>query len=144
VPGLLRLAAFVAVLTILTGCSLPLATASPSPTPQVARSADIPGMDAREAAHPNPDFDFGHTVQFTTEGFHPSILVAACCAPITWQNLTNAPVTVVFDHQLVSSGPIPTGGIWTYTPPTMGSFTYHAVGHPDLHGAVQVNQTFES
>lgn len=115
------------------------ATAEPDPT------GPLPPRDApREAASPDPNFDFGYVVQITARGFHPQWLVSGCCRAVTWKNLTGAPVSVVFDHQLVDSGPIPPGGSFTFTPHNVQSIAYHAGGNPSMIGVLQVNQMFES
>ncbi len=139
-----RMISTLGLVLILAGCGLPLSVARPTPTPHPARSADPVAMAAKEALHPDPYFDFGLTVQITPQGFHPAVLIAECCKTITWKNLLDTAVTVTFDHQRVSSGQIPPGGTWTFTPPNMQALTYHADGRPDFHGAIQVNQTFES
>lgn len=131
-------------LLVLSGCGLPVLSVAPTPPPHPGRSADPAALAAREAVKPDPNFDFGQTVQITSDGFHPASLVAMCCQSITWKNLTAAPVTVTLDRLNVNSGPIPPGGSFVWTPPNMQSVTYHADRHPEWHGQIQVNQTFES
>ena len=101
--------------------------------------ADAP----REAASPDPNFDYGFVVQITADGFHPRQLVSGCCKPVTWQNLTSKTESVVFDHQFVNSGPIAPGGSFVYTPQHPVSITYHSALDPSLTGALQVNQEFD-
>jgi len=131
---------------MLAACALPPAVvALPTPTPHVARSADPAALATREAVKPDPYWDYGQTVQITAQGFLPADLVSTCCLPLVFKNLTSAPVTVSFDHQLVTLGPIPPGGTASYAPPNIESVVYHAVEHPEwTHGKIQVNQTFES
>lgn len=137
-----RAIVLVAALLALSGCSGFSGLAQPTPTPNP--SANPAAMAAKEAIHPDPNFDFGYTVQITTAGVHPAWLVADCCQAVTWKNLTHQPVSVVLDHLTVSSGTILPGATWVYTPTHVQSITYHIDGQPDLHGAIQVNQTFES
>jgi hypothetical protein len=149
---------FVAVLA-LTGCAstngkpsgaatatrLPHASSSVT-APLTGRSpvADDPATAPREAASPDPNFDYGFVVQITPKGFHPQWLVSGCCKPVTWRNLTGDTVSVVFDHQLVDSGPIAPGGTFVFTPHNVQSIAYHAGTNPSMIGVLQVNQTFES
>jgi hypothetical protein len=103
-----------------------------------------PDPALREAQSPDPHFDYGFVVQITAQGFHPQWLVSGCCKPVTWENMTSSTASVVFDHQLVNSGPIPPGGKFVWTPPNVESVTYHAESDPAKTGALQVNQMFES
>jgi hypothetical protein len=98
----------------------------------------------RERDHPDPNFDFGFTIRITDQGFHPQWLVSLCCDAVTWINDTAEPVTVVFDHQEVRSGPIPPGGTFVWKPKNIQSVTYHASDDAAMRGTIQVNQTFES
>jgi hypothetical protein len=118
--------------------TLPPTGARPSVVPEVGRDAP------REAVSPDPNFDYGFVVQITDRGFHPQWLVSACCKAVTWKNLTGSPASVVFDHQLVNSGPIPPGGTFVFTPHNVQSIAYHSAGDPAMIGVLQVNQTFES
>ena len=115
------------------------ATPRPSGAPAHGSSAEV----AREAVSPDPSFDYGFKVQITPGGFRPSWLVAGCCEPITWRNLTTETVSVVFDHLQVNSGPIPPGGTYVFTPKNAQSITYHSGVNPAMHAVVQVNQKFE-
>jgi hypothetical protein len=128
---------------LLAGCGLPPAIAAATPSPSAIRYANPAAMAAREAVKPDPAFDFGQTIQITTGGFHPATLVSECCKPILFKNLTRATVTLVLGHP-ATSNQIPAGGTYTYKPANMQSITYHAQENPDWHGAIQVNQTFES
>lgn len=126
------------------GCALPPETGA-APTAHPIRAANPDAMAAREALKPNPDFDFGQTVQITPSGFMPADLVGECCKPLVWKNLSGAPVTIVFDHQQVNSGAIAPNGTFVYKPPNVESVVYHSQEHPDWpHGHIQVNQMFES
>jgi hypothetical protein len=102
-------------------------------------------LDApREAVNPDPNFDYGYVVQITPAGFHPQWLVSGCCKAVTWKNLTDSPTSVVFDHQLVDSGPIAPGGSFVFTPHNVQSIAYHSGTNSSMVGVLQVNQTFES
>jgi len=96
-----------------------------------------------EAASPDPNFDYGHTILITDNGFEPHWLVSLCCAAITWKNMTQSAVSVRFDHQLVASGAIAPGGTFSWKPHNVQSVTYHAVEHPSWRGNIQVNQSVE-
>lgn len=135
-----------------SGGAAPTSPAHGSPT----ATATVPGLTSvtpasipsepsaattREAHSPDPAFDYGFVVQITPTGFHPQTLVAACCMPIVWMNLTNRPNSVIFDVEPGGSGAIPAGGSWTFTPPNAEALAYHSGIYPSMTGAVQVNQT---
>ena len=129
----------------LTGCGTSSATSPASVSPSTSATASAGKVDvAREATHPDPNFDYGFTILITDGGFEPHWLVSECCKDITWRNTTSSPVTVTFDHQQVTSTPIPPGGTFVWLPKNIQSVTYHDVGDPSLKGIIQVNQTFES
>jgi len=97
----------------------------------------------REAVSPDPNFDAGFNIQITADGFHPRSLVAVCCHPVTWTNRTAATVTVAFDAQAVASGPIPPGGQFVFTPPSVQSISYHSGEAPPKRGLLYVNTPVE-
>ncbi len=149
-----RRAALPLALLVMTACGGAAAapahhTAAARQTPAVhsvaapTGTATPPSEVAREAANPDPNFDYGFVVQITPQGFRPAWLVAACCQPITWKNMSGTTASVVFDVQNVSSGPIPPGGTWVFTPPNAESLLYHAGNDASTTGNVQVNQTVE-
>lgn len=112
--------------------------------PSASQSPLPPRLAPREAASPDPNFDYGFVVQITPAGFHPAWLLSGCCLPVTWRNLTDHAVSVVFDHKPISSGLIPPGGTFVFTPQHIESIAYHSGTDPAMTGVVQVNQTFES
>jgi len=126
---------------MLTACGSTMGSATPT-----ARHATAPPLTSeisREATDPDPNFDYGYTVQITAGGYHPHWLVAACCQAITWRNMTRTNVEVIFSALLVTSGPIAPGGTWTYTPNNDESIAYQTKNDPAMAGIVQVNQTSE-
>jgi hypothetical protein len=141
----LRAAACCAVIVLLAACTADSAAQAPSPSTTRQRPAATATPDPnRERDHPDPHFDFGFTVRITDQGFHPQWLVSLCCDAVTWINDTDAPVRVVFDHQLVHSGEIPPGGSFTWKPKNVQSITYHDGSDPSVRGTLQVNQAFDS
>ncbi|MBO0836879.1 MAG: hypothetical protein J2P28_15420 [Actinobacteria bacterium] len=128
----------VLAVVLMPACGSSPSAQRPAPTPSNA----ISGALARESAKPDPNFDMGFSVQITDQGFHPYVLVAPCCKPITWTNLTQSPVSVVFTG--VDSGPIPPGGKYTFKPPNVESIAYHEGQNPAVEGRIQVNQTQDS
>jgi hypothetical protein len=138
--NLLAVIAAVALAAVLSACG---ATSAPTThTPAPTASASVSGV-VREATNPDPNFDYGFTVQIDAGAVRPHWLVAACCQAITWVNRAGTPVTVVFDHLAVNSGPIPPGGSYGYTPKNVESIAYHVTGATSITGVVQVNPTIE-
>lgn len=145
-----RLGAALAAVALVSACGGPAGQGqaatrgTPSTGPATSPTPPFTAAEAREAASPDPNFDYGFVVQLTPDGFHPRWLVAVCCRPILWKNTTSAAVTVVFDHLGVSSGPIAPGGTWAFTPNNVQSITYRSEADASVHGVLQVNQPFES
>lgn len=139
----LRGTATALALLALSGCSPPLGSATPTPVPTM-RPLDGPALLAREAASPDPNFDYGLTIQITPAGARPAQLVSPCCNPITFKNLTPSPVIVILDNRTEKSGSVPPGGAFVWTPKNVQSLHYHLDGQPEIRGAIQVNQTFDS
>jgi hypothetical protein len=128
----------------------PAPTATPIPSAPIAgltsvTPAAIPtepsGEPTVEAQSPDPAFDYGFVIDITPAGFHPNVLVAACCQALTWINLTDKPNRVMFTVELTESPPIPPGGSWTWIPPNVESVAYESLTYPSMTGAIQVNQT---
>ena len=160
--------AFAAALVVLSACgsgaAAPTATATARPTASAAAtatpipSAPIDGLTSvtpaavptepageptREAQSPDPAFDYGFVIDITPAGFHPNVLVAACCQALTWINLTDKPNKILFTVELTQSPLIPPGGSWTWIPPNVEAVAYQSVPYPSMTGAIQVNQTVD-
>lgn len=126
----------------------PTATPIPSapidgltPVTAAAVPTEPSGEPTHEAAKPDPAFDYGFVIDITPAGFHPNILVSACCNAVTWINLTDKPNRVLFTVELTESPVIPSGGSWTWIPPNGEAVAYQSVPYPTMTGAIQVNQT---
>jgi len=105
--------------------------------------APVTTHPAVEAVNPDPNFDWGYTVQLTNLGFHPRQLVAPCCQVVTWKNMTPHAAVIVFDHLHFKSPAIPPGGTWQYLPKGPQSISFYldgVTGQPVL-GSVLVQQT---
>lgn len=113
----------------------PASRSKASPVP--LRSFDLEGAYSREAQSPSPEYDRGYTVLLDTT-VRPHWLASLCCHPITFKNVTAAPLTVIFDHQPISSGSIPPGGSWTWTPLNPESVTFHVGGDSARQGKIQI------
>jgi len=125
-------AALIAVTVLAAACSNGSSGAAPT-TPSTAGTPTA-------SRSPDPNFDSGQTVFITAYGFRPKWLVSIWKLPVVWVNQTNKAQTVIFDHQLVRSGPIPPGGTFRWTSPNVESVTYHSGTMAGVHGAIQVSQ----
>jgi len=67
----------------------------------------------------------------------PQIEIAAGTTVI-WKNDDQLAHTVTADDASFDSGMIPTGGSWSYTFTTPGTFAYHCTPHPFMKGTVVV------
>ena len=126
----------------------PSATAGPLPSgAHIGSNGAItyePADNPREAISPDPNFDYGFTVLITSAGMRPLQLLAGCCRPVTWKNLTDKTQSVVFDAQLTDSGPIAPGASYVWTPLHPESIVYHSSHDPSLTGQLTIQQMFES
>ena len=139
--GVLAVCTFCACSSTTTGSSNTAPTPTPSAAPGATPSATSSTAFAREATSPDPNFDTGYTVQITPTGFHPAWLIAPCCQAVTWRNMTNAPVSVVFNAVAGGSGQsIPPSGTYVFVPANIESIAYHDGASPSMKGVVQVNQ----
>ena len=102
-------------------------------------SSTAPTGSPTASRSPDPYFDSGQKIFITKEGFRPRWLVSIWKLPVVWVNQTGTVQTVIFDHQLVRSGPIPPGGTFSWTSSHVVSVTYHA-GTMKARGAIQVSE----
>lgn len=118
-------------------------TAGVQTPPALQSPAPVTTHPAQEAINPDPAFDWGYTVQITNTGFHPHQLVAPCCHPVTWKNLTVHNWIVDFDYIGMKSDPIPPGGTWVWAPKGPQSVAFHLEGVTGVPvtGSVLVQQT---
>lgn len=73
--------------------------------------------------------------------FNPATLTVKPGTVVTWVNQDSAPHTVVSDAgdpAAFSSGQLSTGGTYTVTFTTTGTYGYHCTIHPSMTGTVIV------
>ncbi|HEY1421094.1 MAG TPA: hypothetical protein VGG90_10340 [Candidatus Dormibacteraeota bacterium] len=143
-PSLLVLAAVFGALA-LVGCDSTVSSGPPATSPPQS-PAPVTNHPAQEAVHPDPNFDWGYTVQITDVGFHPKQLLAPCCQTVTWKNMTHEAVVVVFDHLHFQTDPIPAGGSFSYLPKGPQAISYYLNGTSataPVAGSVIVQQTIQ-
>jgi plastocyanin len=58
---------------------------------------------------------------------------------ITWKNTDGDPHDVTARSGLFASGPIPTGGVYHWTPAQPGTYSYFCTLHPEMHGIIIVH-----
>jgi plastocyanin len=71
--------------------------------------------------------------------FNPSTITVSAGTTVTWTNKDGVAHTVTSDDNLFNSGSISSGGIYTYTFSTIGTFQYHCSIHPSMIAKVIVN-----
>lgn len=57
---------------------------------------------------------------------------------VTFTNTSDAAHTVTADNGAFDSGNIGQGASWTFTATKAGTFAYHCIYHPNMHGTVVV------
>lgn len=71
--------------------------------------------------------------------FNPNSITVTVNTTITWTNKDGVAHTVTSDSGLFDSGSIPSGGTYSHTFTTAGSFSYHCTVHPYMTAVVKVN-----
>lgn len=102
-------------------------------------SYQAPG--AATAAPSPPSATGGNTVTMKNFAFNPATLTVKPGTVVTWVNQDSAPHTVVSDAgdpAAFSSGQLSTGGTYTFTFTTTGTYGYHCTIHPSMTGTVIV------
>ena len=139
-----RLRTGAVTLVALGGLSLVASACSNSPSPAAAPTTTTSSVPTPQLTTPTVTID-GHTYQvptsggrpvdsavdssgqiiLTDKGFLPYQENVNLNQPITWTNLSSHPVTISFLHMPGSaSHPLPVGGSFTYSSPTLQNFQY--------------------
>ncbi len=71
--------------------------------------------------------------------FSPSTIKVSAGTTITWTNKDGITHTVTSNTSLFDSGNIGSGGTFSYTFATAGTYTYHCAIHPGMIANVTVN-----
>lgn len=71
--------------------------------------------------------------------FNPSTITVAAGTTITWTNKDAIAHTVTSLTNLFNSGNIGTGGTYSFTFTTAGSYSYYCAIHPTMTASVTVN-----
>ena len=95
----------------------------------LAVAAAFPGASA-QAAGPEVDID-----QFT---FTPQRLTVKAGTTVTWSNEDDVPHTVASSSKVFKSKALDTGGKFSFTFTTPGTYDYFCSLHPHMTGAVVV------
>jgi plastocyanin len=147
----------VAAVLLLAGCSgsSDTATAPPSltfatdvsTTPGMLGMSAMPGMPAMTAAPPSTPADAPapapqdrNAVDITNFAFAPVTLTIPVGATGTWTNRDEEPHTVVATDGSFHSPGMGTGGTYSFTFTTAGTFDYVCSIHPFMHGTVVVTK----
>ena len=137
----------------LAGCSgsSDAATAPPSltfatdvsVTPGMAGMSSMPGMPAMPAPAPGagtpvPAPQGPDAVGITNFAFVPATVTVKAGSTVTWTNKDEDPHTVVADGGAFRSEALGSGGTYSFTFPTAGTFDYVCSVHPFMRGNVVV------
>lgn len=127
-PGVALLA-----ILLLAGCGASSATSTTSTTSTSAASAPSATASAGTA-------QVKVTEQNEKYGFSPAMLTVAAGTKVVWTNSTDVPHTVTSDtgSTLASSMISSSGGTFSFTFTTPGTYTYHCTIHPYMKGTIVV------
>lgn len=79
------------------------------------------------------------SVNIANMAYDPATLHIQAGATVTWTNNDNMAHTVTADDSSFYSPTIPTGGKYTHTFSSSGTFPYHCVIHPGMKATVTTN-----
>ena len=144
-----RLVAGVAVSVVLAGCSSSPPAAQPSVTfgsgagatpgmPGMSGMPSMPGPPAGTASATGSPAVAGDQVSIDNFAFAPARLTVKVGSTVTWTNHDEEPHTVAASDGSFHSPGMGTGGTFTHTFGTAGTFDYVCSIHPMMHGTVVV------
>jgi|SwirhisoilCB1_FD_contig_31_21431315_length_742_multi_11_in_0_out_0_2 plastocyanin len=100
---------------------------------------------AQSLSHTSADQAPISTYQAATTGvsivdfaFQPGYVVVPAGGTVSWYNAGAAPHTVTSDWGAFDSGTLGSGGVFSMTFWTPGTYTYHCAIHPGMVGTVDV------
>ncbi|CAN5639159.1 hypothetical protein BH09ACT7_BH09ACT7_25090 [soil metagenome] len=112
-------------------------------TPGMAGMSSMPGMPAMTAPPTPADAPApqgGNAVDINNFAFAPASLTIPVGATVIWTNRDEEPHTVVAGDGSFHSPGLGTGGTYSFTFTTAGSFDYVCSIHPFMHGTVVVTK----
>ena len=122
--------AALAASVVLAGCSASRPTAGTSTNmPMASMSATAPAAPVN-----------GDQVNIDNFAFVPATLTVRAGSTVTWTNHDEEPHTVVASDGSFHSPGMGTGGTFSHTFATAGTFDYVCSIHPMMHGTVVVTQ----
>jgi plastocyanin len=86
-----------------------------------------------------PEHQMGAGVTIVDFAFQPAYVVVGAGSTVSWYNAGGAPHTATSDFGAFDSGTLGSGGGFSTTFWTPGTYTYHCAIHPSMVGTVQVN-----
>ena len=125
-----NLVAALAASVVLAGCSASRPTAGTSTSmPMASMSVTAPAAPVN-----------GDQVNIDNFAFVPATLTVRAGSTVTWTNHDEEPHTVVASDGSFHSPGLGTGGTFSHTFATAGTFDYVCSIHPMMHGTVVVTQ----
>lgn len=125
-----NLVAALAASVVLAGCSASRPTAGTSTNmPMASMSVTAPAAPVN-----------GDQVNIDNFAFVPATLTVRAGSTVTWTNHDEEPHTVVASDGSFHSPGMGTGGTFSHTFATAGTFDYVCSIHPMMHGTVVVTQ----
>ncbi|MHB2035250.1 MAG: cupredoxin domain-containing protein [Nitrososphaerales archaeon] len=92
------------------------------------------------ASNPEVSIEYGSAANTTSTYYSPPTItvVIGVNNTVTWVNNDIAPHTVTADDGSFNSGNLNPGESWTHVFTTPGTYTYHCIYHPWMHGTIIV------
>ena len=78
------------------------------------------------------------TVEISSFSFQPATITVDAGTTVTWVNKDSVPHSATSDNGAFDTGTFANGESRSFTFTTPGTYAYHCVIHPSMHGTVQV------
>lgn len=97
-------------------------------------------VTSTNASNPVVNIEYGSAANLTSTYYSPPTItvVVGVNSTVTWVNNDIAPHTVTADNLSFNSGNLDPNQSWTHEFTTPGTYTYHCIYHPWMHGTVVV------
>lgn len=121
------------------GIQPPAPTTPPATTPATTRPPTLPPTTpAPTTTLPGTPPPTQAAVMIMDFQYSPTTVTIAAGGTVTWTNHDSAPHTVTADDASYDSGMMRTGGTWSKTFATPGTYRYHCDYHPEMVATVVV------
>ena len=115
----------------------------PNAAYNASQSTTTTTTTSTNASNPHIDIEYGSAANTTSTYYSPPTITVVIGKnnTVTWVNQDIAPHTVTADDGSFDSGNLNPGYSWSYVFTTPGTYTYHCIYHPWMHGTIIVKSS---